>query len=65
MNKFAFIIHPLEIDDVARKFSWAVKIPESLLEYFVKMIPPVKASYITGIKSRLGTEIEGFFVGVP
>lgn len=65
MNKFAFIIHPLEMDDVARKFSWANKVPESLLEYFVKMIPPVKASNITGIESHIGTEIEGFFVGVP
>ncbi|MFW6287761.1 MAG: shikimate dehydrogenase [bacterium] len=65
MKKFAFIIHPLELEDFYRKFSWADKLPDSVLERFVRMIPPIKASHITGIKSITGKEIEGFFVGVP
>ncbi len=64
MKKFAFIIHPLELEDLYRKFSWADKVPDKVLERFVRMIPPVKASHITGIKSKTGKEIEGFFVGV-
>ncbi len=64
MKKFAFIIHPLELEDLYRKYSWADKVPDTVLERFVRMIPPVKASHITGIKSISGKEIEGFFVGV-
>ncbi|MEJ6952504.1 polysaccharide biosynthesis protein [Natronospora cellulosivora (SeqCode)] len=64
MNKFAFIIHPLELEDFHRKFSWAEKVPDSILERFTRILPPVKASHITGIKSICGKEIEGFFVGV-
>lgn len=65
MDKFAFIIHPLELEDLYRKFSWAEKIPETVVDHFAKLIPPVKASHITGIKSKTGKEIEGFFIGVP
>lgn len=65
MNKFAFIIHPLELDDFYRKFTWADKVPDKVLERFVRIIPPIKASHITGIKSIMGDEIEGFFIGVP
>ncbi|MFP4660633.1 MAG: shikimate dehydrogenase [Halanaerobiales bacterium] len=64
MKKFAFIIHPLELKDFYRKFSWADKLPDSVLEHFIRMIPPIKASHITGIKSLTGKEIEGFFLGV-
>ena len=28
MDRFAFIIHPLEKEDLYRKFSWAEKVPE-------------------------------------
>ncbi|MFW5981773.1 MAG: shikimate dehydrogenase [Halanaerobiaceae bacterium] len=64
MNKFAFIIHPLELEDFHRKFPWAEKLPEAILERFTRMLPPVKASHITGIRSKTGREIEGFFIGV-
>lgn len=65
MDKFAFIIHPLEREDIYRKFSWAEKMPETVVDHFVKLIPPVKAAHITGIKSKTGKEIEGFFIGLP
>ncbi|MGB4176491.1 MAG: shikimate dehydrogenase [Halanaerobiales bacterium] len=65
MDRFAFIIHPLEKEDLYRKFSWAEKVPETVVDNFVRFIPPVKASHITGIKSKTGKEIEGFFIGVP
>ena len=35
------------------------------MDHFVKLIPPVKAAHITGIKSKTGKEIEGFFIGLP
>lgn len=64
MNKFAFIIHPLQLEDFYRKFSWAEKVPQKVLKKFTKVLPAVKASHITGIKSRTGEEIEGYFVSV-
>lgn len=53
------------MEDLSRKFSWAGKVPDKVLEHFVRMIPPIKTSHITGIKSITGKEIEGYFVGVP
>lgn len=64
MNRFGFIIHPLEIDDFARKFSWAEKVPDSFIEKLTRVMPPVKASHITGVRSKTGKEIEGYFIGV-
>ena len=58
MERFAFIIHPLEIDDVARKFPSAQRMPASWLETLIKRSPPIKASHITGVRSLRGTEAE-------
>ncbi|MEW6663445.1 MAG: saccharopine dehydrogenase NADP-binding domain-containing protein [Bacillota bacterium] len=62
MNKFAFMIHPIDISDVSRKFKIASKLPDSWVEGAVKYIPPLKVSHITGVKSA-HSEIEGWFVG--
>lgn len=64
MNKFAFMIHPIDISDVSRKFKIASKLPDSWVEGAVKYIPPLKVSHITGVKS-VHSEIEGWFVGCP
>lgn len=65
MDKFAFIIHPLSFDDFYRKFSWMKKLPQDLLKKATKHVPPFKVSKITGIKSKTGKEIEGYFYGCP
>ncbi len=65
MNRFAFIIHPLEIEDLTRKFGWVDRLPEPIVERFTRMLPPFKVSHITGIKSIRGQEIEGYFVACP
>lgn len=61
MNKFAFIIHPLDCSDVARKFNFTKYMPDSLLEHSLKMLPPIKISTITGIQSPT-SEVEGHFI---
>ena len=63
MERFAFIIHPLEIQDIARKFPSAQRMPTSWLESLIKHSPPIKASHITGVRSIRGTEAEGWFIG--
>lgn len=64
-NTFAFIIHPIEAQDVARKFSFAKGLPPSILEKAANLLPPLKASHITGVRSATGATTEGWFVACP
>lgn len=64
MNRFAFIIHPLEARDVARKYGPMRLLPEKLVERLIRVMPPVVASRISGIRSRY-SQVEGWFVAVP
>lgn len=65
MENFAFIIHPLSVEDVARKFKITRRLPGAWVEPALRFLPPVTASHITGIRSRTGKEAEGWFVGCP
>ena len=64
MEKFAFMIHPIELSDIYRKLKFMQKLPEGLVEGVVKKLPPLKVSHITGVKSEY-SETEGWFVGCP
>lgn len=65
MEKFAFIIHPLDVSDVARKFSIAKFLPDILVEKALRFAPAFTASHITGVKSLLGKTAEGWFITCP
>lgn len=66
MEKFGFIIHPLEAKrDAARKFPIANYLPESWVEWGLKQKSPMLVSHVTGIKSKTGAEAEGWLVGCP
>lgn len=64
MHKFAFIIHPIDYEDISRKFDFMKKVPQRTVEAFARLLPPIKVSEITGVKSEYG-ETEGWFVAVP
>ncbi|MDO6355249.1 NAD(P)-binding domain-containing protein [Caloramator sp. CAR-1] len=64
MKRFAFIIHPIEYTDVSRKFKFLKNLSEKNVERIIKLLPPIKISKITGIKSEL-SETEGYFIAVP
>lgn len=64
MDTFAFIIHPLDIADVYRKFPLLERFPRKITEGILNILPPLKVSHITGVKSPYN-EIEGWFVGCP
>lgn len=64
LQRFGFIVHPLDLQDIERKFPRAAKIPDGLLESAVRFIPPMVASHITGIRSSTGPEAEGWFIGL-
>ncbi len=66
MNTFAFIIHPIDPKkDVARKFKLFGYLPTSVINFLSRFFPPVYISHITGIRSMLGAEAEGWFVACP
>ena len=41
MERFAFILHPLVVQDMARKFPLLRYLPESWVESGIKHIPPI------------------------
>lgn len=64
MNRFAFMIHPLSVDDISRKFGFARRLPEGLQEKLLLLLPPIKISEIKNISS-IYAETEGWFVACP
>lgn len=65
MDKFAFIIHPLNLKNVENFEKGAKGRPKELVEKILEWTPPFKVSNITGVKSKTGKEVEGFFVACP
>ena len=64
MGDFAFIIHPIELDDVFLKLKFMRKWPVPLVETVVRALPPFKVSEISGIRSE-HAETSGYFVSCP
>ena len=65
MEKFAFIIHPITAQDVARKYPIARFFPDSLIEAVIKGRNPEVVAKVEGIRSAKGAEAEGWFIGCP
>lgn len=65
MAKFAFIIHPLDVLDVARKYRVARYLPGAWVEAALRFMRPKVVSEITGVVSLTGARTEGWFVGCP
>jgi len=63
MNKFAFIIHPLEKEDFYRKLKFMRRWPEAFVDA-ARFLPPFKVSDITGVQGPEAA-CEGLFVGCP
>ncbi|WP_405379354.1 NAD(P)H-binding protein [Phascolarctobacterium sp.] len=64
MEKFAFILHPLTLEDMQHLSPIMKYIPDSIIEACLKMKKPFKVSHITGVKSPYA-EAEGWFIGCP
>ncbi len=60
---FSFIIHPLDTEDIFRKYKFMRSWPESLVKAVIRRVPPVFGSHITGIRSE-HSSVEGCFYGV-
>ena len=53
MEKFAFILHPLSLQDMEHLSPLMRYIPDPIIEACLKMKKPFKVSHITGIKRVL------------
>lgn len=65
MTRFAFIVHPLHISDIARKYSFTRYLPERWIEAALAHMKPQYCGKMTGIRSLTGAETEGWLVGCP
>lgn len=66
MEKFAFIMHPLDAKrDISRKYPIAKYMPTGVIEWVMKHKKPFEVAHITGVRSDAGPEAEGWFVGCP
>jgi predicted amino acid dehydrogenase len=66
MNKFAFVIHPMDVKrDAARKFPILKLAPLSFVEMLMTKIKPQVMGPVTDIVSPTGARCEGWLVGCP
>ena len=65
MGKFAFIIHPIDIQDVVRFEPKAANKRIQLIEKILEWMDPFEASHIKEIKSITGATAEGWFLTCP
>lgn len=64
-GRFAFVIHPLYVQQYAQKFPFTRFLPGRLVERAFRAVPPFEASHITGIVSTTGARAEGWFIALP
>ncbi|HEU4962970.1 MAG TPA: shikimate dehydrogenase [Bacilli bacterium] len=62
MEKFAFIIHPLEMRDIGRKFPFFDRFSPEWAAKFTKHAPPLLAEHMRGIRGADGAEAEGWLI---
>lgn len=65
MERFAFVLHPLSVQDVVRNYPFLRRVPSGWLERGLQHMPPFAVSRITGVRSALGAEAEGWFIALP
>jgi predicted amino acid dehydrogenase len=66
MQKFAFIIHPIDVKrDIAKISPLLGLLPEPFIEKMLLRKPCKVVAHVTGIRSVTGAEAEGWFIGCP
>jgi fatty aldehyde-generating acyl-ACP reductase len=63
VTKFAFILHPIKVRDIARKYAVTRFLPDRVVEAIMAHVPAKTVSRITGLQSPTGAKTEGWFVG--
>lgn len=64
-GEFAFVVHPRDYRDFARKYHFSRRLPRNLIEFVLKHLWPLIVAPITGLKDKEGKEILGYLIGCP
>lgn len=65
MDKFAFIVHPANKNQVIANWKTAKFLPLKLVEKIIERRQPFKISNVTNLKSLSGKEAQGYFIALP
>lgn len=65
MGRFGFLIHPLSLEDVVKKYKLAKKLSPKVVASILRRRPPFVLDEIEGIQSLSGKKVSGFLVAVP
>ncbi|MDI3256503.1 MAG: shikimate dehydrogenase [Kyrpidia sp.] len=64
-RRFAFLIHPFERRDIARKLPGVAALPDPTLDRLLRHLPPFVADRIERVESDLGAGASGWLVATP
>jgi fatty aldehyde-generating acyl-ACP reductase len=65
VGRFAFLLHPLRLTDFTGHFRALRHVPEGMIRFAFRQVPPFKVSTIRGVVSATGARAEGYFVVLP
>ncbi|MCX5707679.1 MAG: hypothetical protein NTY14_01655 [Candidatus Omnitrophica bacterium] len=65
MSKFAFILNPVNIQNVHDYFPIAKLTPPGLVKIILRLLPPFKLHYAKNLRSAQGSVIDGCFIACP
>ncbi len=65
MGRFGFLIHPLNLEDVVKKYKLAKKLSPKVVASILRRRPPFVLDEVEGIQSLSGEKVKGFLVAVP
>jgi len=62
---FAFLLHPLRLTDFTGHYRALSRVPEGLIRFAFRQVPPFKVSTIRGVESATGAKAHGYFIALP
>lgn len=65
METFGFLVHPMDMDDITKKYKIAKKMSPKVVASVLKRRRPLVLTEVTGTKSITGAEAIGWLVAVP
>ncbi|MBU1998490.1 MAG: hypothetical protein ABIG46_08720 [Candidatus Omnitrophota bacterium] len=65
MAKFAFIVNPVELNNIYQQFPFSRILPKIILKKALRLLPPLKIAQTRKFLSPAGEEIQGYFIALP
>lgn len=65
MDKFAFVVHPINIKQLRQVLPATKWLPNFLIRSSLRNVKPFVVSHVKNVRSITGKEVEGYFVACP